>query len=291
MGAGRQLNVRQLRKKSPGRATPKRRQVRPNLQLLRQRLEDMQAMVDPTPPPPSFRLALKALRNRAQLSAHECSVAIQMSVNGYQRYENVKDYDSQPIPYRIIKPLIGLMVGKGMPPIEEWELVNISDRRDVPGILSKPAPSQNNEPQSARTLLAEYSPVSAVSVPIRYLIERGTYREAKRSAAHYGTAPVYPLRSYDQGAQWAGVVNGPDGRNYGFKDGAMLHCVDTSAVPPGSITAGLLVVARRTVNGLTEILLAKVIEATPSGYRLQTSDHDDFDGEILGIPMYQYTPL
>jgi hypothetical protein len=251
----------------------------------------MQAMVDPTPPPPSFRLALKALRNRAQLSAAECAVAIQMSVNGYQRYENVKDYDSQPIPYRIIKPLIGLMVGKGMPAIEEWELVNISDRRDVPGILSKPAPSQNNEPQSSRAMLAEYSPVSPVSVPIRYLIERGTYREAKRSAAHYGTAPVYPLRSYDQGAQWAGVVNGSDGRNYGFKEGALLHCVDTSAVPPGSITAGLLVVARRTVNGLTEILLAKVIEAAPSGYRLEASGREEFDGEILGVPMYQYTPL
>lgn len=237
--------------------------------------------------PASYRLALKALRNRAQLTLEDCAKAVGLGTTGFQRYENDKKFDSEPVPVRIIRGLIPVMTGKGNPPIEEAELWNLSEMRD-----QAPAAATRPDTQLSSFEASDFSDLKTGRLPIRYVVERGVFRSVVLAQPHFGSAMILPTGGWDQGLQWAARVIGPDGLNFRMPSGTLLHCIDPDAVPLSTITDGRLVVAERVTNKLSEILLARVIEMTGRRTaRLRDSDGQDFTGDVLGLIMFQYSPV
>lgn len=237
--------------------------------------------------PDSYRLALKALRNRAQLTLEECAKAVELSTTGFQRYENDKKFDSEPIPIRIVRNLISVMTGKGNPPIEEAELWNLSEMRDAP-------PAAHSRPTGSATFVdpIDFANLPTPHLPVRYHVERGAYRDVGLARSHLGSASIGPSNRWDQGRQWAAVVIGPDGLNYRFTPGTVLHCLDVDAVPMSSVAENAVVVAERIRDKLSEILLARVVEMT--GRRtatLRDSEGNEFTGNVLGLIQFQYSPV
>ena len=294
MARAKSLKYQPLRRKDTPRRLSQREPVGHNVQQLLFRKAGQQgADVADHPVPASYRLALKSIRKRALVSVQQAGDAIGLSATGYQRYENDKQYDHSPIPYgRVISGLMTVLVGKGSPPITESELINISDMREERRMASTSTPNTSLYSPEA---VMDYSGLPTSALPFRYIIERGVYRDTDRVAAgvYYGTAPIYPLTRWPQDKQWACRVNGLDGLNYRMPNGTILHCLDPDAVPGNSFTPGMVVIAaRERAPGMTERLLARIVEfLSIKTSRLRDSDGQEFTGEIVGLPLYQYGPV
>lgn len=75
----------------------------------------------------SAPLKLKKLRTRAQLSM--AAVAKELKLRGassYQRYEDETLFRKEFLPLEVVRPLLGILVGKGAPPISKEEVLSLA---------------------------------------------------------------------------------------------------------------------------------------------------------------------
>jgi transcriptional regulator with XRE-family HTH domain len=241
----------------------------------------------------SNRLALKALRTRAGLSAEECGKATNLTAQGYLRYENTERFDNTPIPARVIIDLAPIMQGKGSPPITLDEMFIISELRGAERLLKQPttrlvAPAS---PQESSENMAV-----ANALVLKYTAERGAYRDLAKAAAGFPTrrvSPLFALRSYSQDRQWACVVLDDHAASLGFPPGTTLHCVDYDAIPRMKLSVGSPVVAmRKRDNDLGEIVVCYISDLPPNGIVTKLADGAECGPcDVLGVALYAYGPV
>jgi transcriptional regulator with XRE-family HTH domain len=241
----------------------------------------------------SNRLALKALRTRAGLSAEECGKATNLSAQGYLRYENTERFDTTPIPARVIIDLAPIMQGKGSPPITLDEMFIISELRGAERLLKQPsarpvAPAA--PPETAENMVAVNALVQ------KYTAERGAYRELAKAAAGFPSrrvSPLFALRSYPQDRQWVCVILDDQAASLGFPAGTNLHCVDYDAIPRMKLAVGSVVVALHKRDGdLGEIVVCYISEMPPNGVVLKMADGSECaPADVLGVALYAYGPV
>ena len=76
----------------------------------------------------SPRQRLRDMRKRAHLNGTDCAKALGLAgPTGYMRYETDSKYDTDKYAAKFIQSLLPLFVGRGYPPIEEREMLDISD--------------------------------------------------------------------------------------------------------------------------------------------------------------------
>lgn len=158
------------------------------------------------------REVLRDLRTRAGLSAAEvarkCGYS---STNGYIQYE----YDAQAdklIPYRLVKKLLPLFVGRGTPPVTEDELIAITEVRTLR--VDAAATPVGVVPSLSRSGL----------LVVRYRVEAGVYLDATAAGSRvYGESPIAPAMEIEASAQFAAVI--PDDAKR-----TVLHCVKPAHV-------------------------------------------------------------
>lgn len=237
--------------------------------------------------PKSFRLALKRLRNRAGVTAKDAAKAIGKGESGYMRYEDTKDFDARPIPAPIILGLMPLFVGRGDPPIKQDELLAISEIANIHDVLAQ----SFRQTKPAVREFAEFAPVSN-QLPIKFQIESGTFRaEDKVLGASYGVAPILPLRSYSQDAQWVAIVNDNSLEHLSIWPGVFLHCVSVEALPPEAIERGALVVGFSAKGDLIETVAGLLSEYEKSGLSTVRVGKSEIQVDVRGLAVYRYGPV
>jgi transcriptional regulator with XRE-family HTH domain len=241
----------------------------------------------------SNRLALKALRTRAGLSAEECGKATNLSAQGYLRYENTERFDTTPIPARVIIDLAPLMQGKGSPPITLDEMFIISELRGAERLLKQPStrPAAPAAPAEAGENMAV-----ANALVLKYSAERGAYRDLAKAALGMPSrriSPLFALRSYPQDRQWACVILDDQAVSLGFQAGTTLHCVDYDAIPRMKLAVGTVVVAmRKRDNDLGEIVVCYISDLPPNGIVTKLADGSECAPcDVLGVALYAYGPV
>lgn len=235
----------------------------------------------------SNRLALKRLRNRANITAKQAAQAVGKGESGYMRYEDDRRFDDEPIPAVIVMGLLPLMVGRGDPPVRQDELLGISEIANIHDVLQSGfRPSK----ATVRETPGEYVP-NASQLPVRYQIEAGTFRAMDRvKGTTYGASPILPLRSYPQGAQWCAVINDNSAAHLALYPGSLLHCVDVTACTEEMLERGSLVVAAAANGDLVEIVCGLVVNHGRGGARLKVGKEEIDGAQILGVAVYRYGP-
>lgn len=196
------------------------------------------------------REMLRDLRMRAGLTAAEvarhCKYA---STSGYNQYE-LEPHGEKLIPYKLVKQLLPLFVGKGSPPITGDELIEITEARSIKLDLPRPA-----DTVAGNRLLV-----------VRYRVEPGVYIEKTAAGTKsYGEAGIAPAFDVEANAQFAAVVADDPKRT-------ILHCVKPAQVGAGSRKGRSVVcLVPRGNSDLVEVLLktyddkGEVPGATPVG--------------------------
>jgi hypothetical protein len=237
--------------------------------------------------PTSFRLSLKRLRNRANVSAKQAALAVGKSESGYMRYEDDRRFDKERIPAPIVMGLLPIMVGRGEPTITQAELLSISEIADITDVLQ-----QTSKPVKGSTREAPELVPSPTQLGIRYQIEGDTYRSAERvQSVTYGVAPILPLRSYPQDKQWCAVVNDDSSGTLGILAGNVLHCVDVSACSDDMLEPGSLVVAFAPNGDLVEVVCGVMLEMGRRGARIRVGKREVADAQVQGVAVYRYGPV
>ncbi len=184
------------------------------------------------------RETLRDLRTRAGVTAAEAARALgYASTNGYIQYEYEKHGDKL-IPYKIVKGLLPLLVGRGTPPVTTDELISISEARSL---RADTAPTAMTP--------ASVAPVAGQLLPVRYRVEAGVYLEqAVAGTKAYGAAPVAVASDVEAQAQFAAVVADDPRRT-------VLHCVLPAHVG-SALRAGRRAIALRPrgVSDLVEVV-------------------------------------
>lgn len=158
------------------------------------------------------REVLRDLRTRAGLSAAEvarkCGYS---STNGYIQYE----YEAQGeklIPYKLVKRLLPLFVGRGTPPVTEDELISISEARTLR--VDAPSTPTGIVPSLGRSGL----------LVVRFRVEAGVFLDAGAAGSRvYGESPIAPAMEIEASAQFAAVIPDDPKRT-------VLHCVKPTHV-------------------------------------------------------------
>lgn len=187
------------------------------------------------------REILRDLRGRSGLTSTEIARRMgHKSTNGYSRYE----YESQgdkPIPYAAIRKLLPLFVGRGSPPIQQEELLAISETR----AMSVEAPGA--EPTAPRLHIVR----TDAGLTIRMKVEPGNFRDVAAIATReFGNSNLLPSIEYDSTAQFAAIVVDDNGRTV-----EVLHCVNLEQVPSNARHGrrAVCMVERPEVTGLAEV--------------------------------------
>ena len=237
----------------------------------------------------SNRLALKALRTRAQVSAEDCAKALgYKGPTSYLRYENDKSFDGNPIPATVVMGIIPLLVGKGSPPVRMDELLSISELKGVERLLvsvqtRSVMPSARESGEFLRNV---------PQLMVKYRLERGTYRDSTRTLQpDYGVSPLMPLRSFPQDHQWCAVIHDEHASMYGISRGTVLHCVDLAGLAPSAVAPGCLVVVAHRRDGLIEYCLAAVASVGEGRTPQLKIGSENITGDILGLAVYRYGPV
>jgi hypothetical protein len=259
--------------------------------------------------PPCRRL--KLLRERANVTGEECArawrdwkeknnepqrgrkTAMPPAATTWYRYESPGVMGDHPMPYKLIKAISPLLVGKGTPPITENELYAISELGRPPAVEAK----QNG----GRSHLSVVQPVGRLShkpfmstcvpsgavLPIRYRAERGNYREASMlGTKSLGDSNLLATGGPDEFA----VYVADDHAEPIFSQGTVLDCV---AVADFSELKGKRVVALSERTGgcdLWEVVVANVESVIGSSAVLKTMDGSILDGTVVGRIRVFYAP-
>jgi transcriptional regulator with XRE-family HTH domain len=193
------------------------------------------------------RTVLRELRTRAGLSAAEIARKLgYASTNGYIKYEYEEQGDRL-IPYRVIRGVMPLFVGRGTPPITADELISISEARtlkqDAAGISTPPSVVQFPPQQ----------PTSGKFLTIRFRVEAGVYVDAPLAGTRtYGEAPMGYAFDFVAESQFAALLvgNGNGGKT-------VFHCVTPDQIGPAQRRNRRAIVLRpRGASDLVEVTLA-----------------------------------
>lgn len=257
-------------------------------------------------PPPAERL--KALRERAghdgkgEVTGKMCAEAWReykkkhkLSQKGrstdlppqpttWYRYEDVDRMGDKPIPYNQVMAIMPLLLGRGIPPITEDELMSlVSPDRRLGSAHRVPVPER-----PSLQLVPDVPAVAAsgsVALPVKYRAERGAYFERADIASR--ALGMSAICSAVTGA--FAVVIADDHALPLYTPGAVLECVPVTnladtigkrvvvfAERPGAPDIGQVVVA--TVEKIKD---GKPVLRKPSGLVVS--------GEVLGLVLGHYT--
>lgn len=235
-------------------------------------------------PETRFRIILKRLRERSGVSGAKCATALGFNhPSGYLRYENSPAYDAKPIPLRIIRTLVPLLVGGGIPPVAESELIAISDMPDFYSPMAptgveppKPAPRATSIPQATATYAVMPPEIDTsepgAGVPVRYRINPGIYTEPDAILPARGRLPLLADTRYDANSQWGVVMElqivlG----DRSLRLGDRLLCVDLEEwvrVRGASPPVGAVAVVRVDRAGLVSFRLGDIVSHAQAGHTI-----------------------
>lgn len=230
---------------------------------------------------------LSAIRKRAGLSAADVGRVLQMkSPSAYPRYENPTKMGDRLLPEVLIKQLIPVFVGRGMPPIRVDELLAISERKTV----SLSHPSTAIVTQTASSGLR--SPVMFTSAPssninalvVRVEARKGVYVEADFSGANYGRGPMLPSCDFPIEAQFCVAVADDHAAGFGYPRGTALHCCFPDQFGPAALTGRKVVLwMQRETTGLGEMVVTKFKQTDAADWLCEDALGKDVRGRPVGV--------
>lgn len=247
---------------------------------------------------------LKELRNRAGVTGRECATAFLRSLGKktdgvhkietrWFRYES-SEFNDKKVPWRVIDPVIPLLVGKGHPVITKADLIDIADipQTSVNALLGKSVDNtgQSDRPTSNRRtpfMGARLADTGSVVLRVKFRAEAGVFMTPDSvHSRDYGQAPI--AKSDDLvGEQFCAL----DVQGGFYPSNTVLHCVRAEDVETGDMV-GRRVVALEvspSMPGVGEVVIAKVVSASGNSVELADSMGNEVFAEILGVVRGSYT--
>ena len=220
---------------------------------------------------------LKSLRTRAGMSMADVAKALGLrGPSSYQRYEDEALTKDDSIPFKVVKKLLPILVGKGSPPVMEIEVLALAGT----GLQE--------------TVLAS----GARMIPVYGRVAAGIWQEddeVAQEAVHH--IPFTSDVRYPGRIQYARLVEG-ESMNVLFPNGSYAVIVEPFAEPRNDD----IVVVKRKRAGFVERTLKRVkrvnnhIELHPESRdprfeRIILNGDADTEIEIEGYAIGVYTPL
>lgn len=168
---------------------------------------------------------LRALRLRAGLSMNALAKLLgYKGSSSIQRYEDPSQFVTKGLPAGLVVDLMGVLVGKGDPPITDEE---VSSLADLPGRKRK---------NIAAKILRK--------IPVHGVVAAGVWLESDVTPETFGSVPVVPNDNFPPSAQFGLRVRGTSLNKIAI-EGDTLICVSTdqTGITPRE---GDLVVAQRS---------------------------------------------
>jgi transcriptional regulator with XRE-family HTH domain len=213
---------------------------------------------------------LKDLLRRASLTQSAVSELMKYgSRASMNRYVNGSRKDL-PIEEDVVRKLVPILKGRGVPPISEQDVLNLALRVPV------------NEPVFMSDLGGDEA-AQVQALQVRYRIEPGVlYKSGVKRTL--GNAPICAVPDFPARSQWAAVVVADDG-----KRGEVLHCVDPEQFPSLSLGGRRVVYSVHgadativePVVGVGKISQHELLVELPGGGKLGK-------GTVLGVVIGSY---
>jgi hypothetical protein len=191
-----------------------------------------------------------------------------------------------PIPDDVILRILPHMVGRGVPPIREEELLSLAKGRELMRAMKDRSQRTLGVPVLRLQDVAPTFPKTADGVKhlvVRHRAERGTYmtREAfdKRT---FGVGPITEAPEYGQGQSCVLIVDDHAGNTY--PAGTVLHIIHHSAYQPHELVGKRVVLVVEKMSGLVSAEVAVVHDVRGNTFNFRTLDGDEpIDGELVGV--------
>lgn len=248
-------------------------------------------------------LVLKDLRERAGLTGQECATHLAKALKKkdrrgrpvteghpttWFRYESTqpspKGMGDRKIPYRVISAVMPLFVGRGKPPIQEDELLAVSEVHGLERV--RPIGASASVTKSSVHETAQMFPRTPEEVKplvVKYRAERGVFMLAetleKRS---FGVGPIVEASEYK--AVQACVVVADDHADPVYPAGTVLHIIHISAYQPDELKGKRVAVSipdKKT--GMVEVAIGRIDEVIGNSLVIKSLHGEELDGEVLGV--------
>jgi hypothetical protein len=218
------------------------------------------------------------------------------SPNTWYRYESSAPdkQGDKPIPYDAVMAIMPMLVGRGIPPIEEDELMALTSvgrrfgntaPRKAPQAPQLSVVPKTSLPMSNATLPAIHA--SDGVLPVKYRAERGTlYERSELDMRNFGQSNLIASGAVGQFA----VFVGDDHAHPIYPSGSVLDCVEC----PDSLAMlrGKRVVAfakRAGSDEIGQVIVANVEKVIGESLVLRSIDGEIIDGDVLGLVRGHYS--
>lgn len=236
-------------------------------------------------------LRLKRLRERAKLSARECAEYADMTnATSWYVYETPERMRERKIPYKVVKPMLTLMVGLGRPAVTADELIALTEVESLESVRNAPTALNTNPAARVQNLAGVFTNQlqNATLLPVKYRVEKSVFLPPDMILTRtFGVGPIAMACDF-RSAQSCCIVADDDG-GQDYPAGTVLHLVDPVEYVQHQLVGRKVVVSRINPKiDLGEVRLARVLSIEGNQMKLATLRGEPIDGDILGVVVGKY---